>query len=238
MYTLAEKNRMATPLWTYIMLFKSKQSISTSKKTTIHNFISAFFFHLFFQALLKKGAKYVVIQGHPMTGCLPLTMTLAPEDDRDDLGCVKSINNQSYIHNVAILNAIKKLKRRFPQAVITYLDYWNAYHTVMKSPGQFGITERFKACCGLGDPYNFDVFATCGTPSASACKNPSQYINWDGVHLTEGMYKVVSDMFLKGRFSHPPFSYLLDKKLRQGWGVLGDDCWFDILVKLVNNIVQ
>ncbi|GMN58538.1 hypothetical protein TIFTF001_027644 [Ficus carica] len=170
----------------------------------------------FLTALLKKGAKYVVIQGHPMTGCLPLTMTLAPEDDRDDLGCVKSINNQSYIHNVAILNAIKNLKRQFPQAVITYLDYWNAYHTVMKSPGQFGITERFKACCGLGDPYNFDVFATCGTPSASACINPSQYINWDGVHLTEGMYEAVSDMFLKGRFSHPPFSYLLDKKLRQG----------------------
>ncbi|EXB90587.1 GDSL esterase/lipase [Morus notabilis] len=171
----------------------------------------------FLTALLNKGAKYVVVQGLPMTGCLPLAMTLAPEDDRDDIGCVKSVNNQSYTHNLAILNKLKDIRRQFPHAVITFADYWSAYRRVMQNPGQFGMTERFKACCGLGDPYNFEVFTTCGTPSVkTACKNPSQYINWDGVHLTEGMYKVVSDMFLKGRLSYPPFNYLLDKKLRQG----------------------
>lgn len=168
------------------------------------------------QALLKKGAKYVVVQGLPMSGCLPLAMSLAPETDRDEIGCVKSVNNQSYSHNVLLLSKLQDLRKQFPHAVITYVDYWNAYLTVMKNPTKYGFKERLKACCGAGEPYNFNVFATCGTPSASACKIPSQYINWDGVHLTEAMYKVVSDMFLKGRFSHPPFSYLLDKKQRQG----------------------
>ncbi|CAL2259704.1 unnamed protein product [Prunus armeniaca] len=56
----------------------------------------------------------------------------------------------------------------------------------------------------------------CGTLSASACPSPSQYINWDGVHLTEAMYKVLTDMFLNGKATHPPFSYLSDMKLHCG----------------------
>lgn len=168
------------------------------------------------QSLLKKGAKYVVVQGFPLTGCLPLAMYLAPEDDRDDLGCVKSVNNQSYTHNLVLQAKLQQLRRQFPHAVITYADYGNAYRTVMKNPSKYGFQEKFKACCGAGEPYNFDVFSTCGTPSATACKNPAQYINWDGVHLTEAMYKVVSNMFLNGTFSHPPFSYLLDRKHRAG----------------------
>ncbi|XP_018814759.1 GDSL esterase/lipase At3g48460 [Juglans regia] len=167
----------------------------------------------FLQSLLKMGAKYVVVQGLPLTGCLPLAMSLAPEDDRDDIGCVKSVNNQSNTHNAVLQAKLQGLRTQFPQAVIAFTDYWNAYRTVMKNPTKFGFTEKFKACCGTGTgPYNFDVFRTCGTPSATVCKSPSQYINWDGVHLTEAMYKVVSNMFLNGTLTHPPFSYLLDRK--------------------------
>ncbi|XP_034217388.1 GDSL esterase/lipase At3g48460-like [Prunus dulcis] len=135
--------------------------------------------------------------------CLPLDMTLAPEDDRDGIGCVKSANNQTYGHNLVLQAKLQQLRTQFPHAVITYADYWNAYFTVMKNPNQYG------------DPYNFEVFAVCGTPSASACPSPSQYINWDGVHLTEAMYKVLTDMFLNGKATHPSFSYLLDMKLRR-----------------------
>ncbi|KAF5730921.1 GDSL esterase/lipase [Tripterygium wilfordii] len=171
----------------------------------------------FLQELLKKGAKYVVVQGLPPSGCLPLAMSLADENDRDAMGCVKSVNNQCYTHNVAFQAKLQQLRIQFPQAVIVYADYWNAYATVFNNPARYGLKERFKACCGSGTPpYNYEVFAVCGSPSAKACPNPSQYINWDGVHLTEAMYKVVADMFLHGKFSHPPFSYLLDRKQRQG----------------------
>ncbi|KAI5328698.1 hypothetical protein L3X38_028095 [Prunus dulcis] len=117
--------------------------------------------------------------------CLPLDMTLAPEDDRDGIGCVKSANNQTYGHNLVLQAKLQQLRTQFPHAVITYADYWNAYFTVMKNPNH-------------------------------ACPSPSQYINWDGVHLTEAMYKVLTDMFLNGKATHPPFSYLLDMKLRRG----------------------
>ncbi|XP_050377858.1 GDSL esterase/lipase At3g48460 [Argentina anserina] len=170
----------------------------------------------FLQALLKKGAKYVVVQGLPISGCLPLAMTLAAEDDRDNIGCVKSVNNQTHAHNLVLQAKLQDLRKQFPHAVITYADYWSAYYTVMKNPRQYGFKESFKACCGSGDPYNFNVFTVCGTPSASACSNPSQYINWDGVHLTEAMYKVMTDMFVSGKATRPPFSYLLNMKLRRG----------------------
>ncbi|KAM6570195.1 hypothetical protein CsatB_018180 [Cannabis sativa] len=170
----------------YAYTFGSTLSSDTIRKLAMSSYTQ------FLTTLLKKGAKYVVVQGFPMTGCLSLAMTLSAENDRDNIGCVKSENNQSYTHNLAILNLVTSLRRQFPQAVIAYADYWTAYQTVMQSPAKFGINKSFKACCGAGDePYNVDVFSFCGTPSTKACQNPSQYVNWDGVHLTEAMYKVV-----------------------------------------------
>jgi len=183
------------------------------------------------QTLLKKGVKHVVVQGLPPTGCLPLAMVLASEDDRDDLGCVKSANNQSYTHNVVYQKTVQDLRKQFPDAVIAYLDYWNAYATVMKNPKKYGFEEPFMACCGSGGPpYNFEVFSTCGTSNASACSNPSQYINWDGVHLTEAMYKVLSHMFLSGTFSHPPFGSFMDRK-QHVWIIL-------LLTSLSNGVYE
>ncbi|CAI0410209.1 unnamed protein product [Linum tenue] len=165
----------------------------------------------FLEALLKRGAKNMVVQGLPPSGCLTLAMYLAPDDDRDELGCVRSANNQTSVHNSIYQSKLDGLRARYPEASIVYLDYWNAYRSVVRNPAKYGMKETFKACCGSGDaPYNFNVFATCGTPGAAAvCPDPAHYINWDGVHLTEGMYRVLADMFVNGTFSSPRFSTLL-----------------------------
>lgn len=195
----------------YAYIIGSSISGDTIRKLTVESVTKSL------QALLEKGAKFLVVQGLPLTGCLPLAMYLAPENDRDDLGCVKSVNNQSYVHNLALQAKVKELRSQYPQAVITYADYWNAYRTVFLNATQYGFKERFQVCCGSGDPpLNFDVFSVCGMASAKACSNPSQYINWDGVHLTEAMYKVVSDMYLHGNFIQPPFSHLLNEKQKRG----------------------
>ncbi|KAF7805994.1 GDSL esterase/lipase [Senna tora] len=195
----------------YAYTLGSSVSRDTIRKLSMYSVSDAL------QALLEKGAKYLVVQGFPLTGCLSLAMYLAPENDRDDMGCVKSENNLSYTHNLVLQAKLQQLREQYPHAVIIYADYWNAYRTVMKNPARYGFTERFSVCCGSGEPpYNFSVFATCGTPNATVCSSPTHYINWDGVHLTEALYKVVSDMFLRGNYSQPPFSFLLDKKVRQG----------------------
>lgn len=86
-------------------------------------------------------------------------MYLASENDRDDIGCVKSVNNQTYTHNTVLQAKLQDLRKQFPQAVIVYADYWNAYRVVMKNPGKYGFKEAFKACCGSDEPpyYNFSV---------------------------------------------------------------------------------
>ncbi|CAL9207722.1 unnamed protein product [Musa hybrid cultivar] len=168
----------------------------------------------FVEALLIRGAKYIVVQGLPLTGCLPLTLTLAPSDDRDDIGCVASVNRRSYNHNAIVQNELQELRDRFPEAIISYADFLGAHHNVMKHPAAYGFTEKLKVCCGSGgDPYNFDLFATCGSPNVTtACPEPNKFINWDGVHLTEAMYKVVADVFFHHGYCKPSFDVILTAK--------------------------
>lgn len=105
------------------------------------------------QSLLKKGARYMVVQGLPVSGCLPLAMFLAPENDRDDLGCVKSANDQTGAHNAILQLSLTDLRRKYPDAVIVYVDYWNAYRAVMKAPSRSII---YMCVCGI-------IFATTPT---------------------------------------------------------------------------
>lgn len=162
---------------------------------------------------MRKGAKYVVVQGLPPTGCLTLSMYLAPSDDRDGAGCVGTVNKQSYTHNTILKSKLDYLRKQYPQATIVYLDYYNAYMGVIKNARRYGFNELYKVCCGHGGgAYNFDYLNACGSPSSASCADPSHYINWDGVHLTEAMNKAMANAFLNGTYSQPPFSFLLSKK--------------------------
>ncbi|CAA6659594.1 unnamed protein product [Spirodela intermedia] len=159
----------------------------------------------FLEALLSRGAKYMVVQGHPLSGCLPLTLSLVPAGDhRDDLACSASQNRRSAAFNVLLQSRLDDLRRRHPRAIISYADYAAAH----RAP--------FKTCCGSGGgPFNFDLFATCATPAVTtACPDPRRYINWDGAHLTEAMYKVLADMFIRRGYCRPSFSFLLSSKQR------------------------
>ncbi|XP_074325411.1 GDSL esterase/lipase At3g48460-like isoform X2 [Apium graveolens] len=157
--------------------------------------------------------EYVVVQGLPPTGCLTLALSLFREDYRDNTGCVGSLNKQSYSHNTIYQAKLQVFREQFPDAIIVYADYWNAYRDVINNAHIYGFNELYKVCCGSsGGQYNYDPSGSCGSPVSSTCANPSEYINWDGVHLTDGMYKVVSDLFLRGALTSPPFQYLLSMR--------------------------
>lgn len=168
----------------------------------------------FMQVLISKGAKYFVIQGLPPTGCCPYSFSVSAPDDRDIHGCVASMNKQSFRHNTALQALIDRLRRQHPETVMVYADYYNAHLTLLNNGGRYELKERYRACCGYGGgEYNFDVFNTCGTPLSTACKNPNEYLNWDGAHFTEAAYKIMADLFLNGSYCSPPFQYLVNKKL-------------------------
>lgn len=79
----------------------------------------------------------MVVQGLPMSGCLPLAMFLASKTERDDLGCVKSANDQAQAHNAILQQKLTDLRKKYPDAVIVYADYWSAYRAVMKAPSRW-----------------------------------------------------------------------------------------------------
>ena len=60
------------------------------------------------------------------------------------------------------------------------------------------IETPLKVCCGGGGPYNYNASAPCSSSGLIACYDPSQYVHWDGFHLTEAAYgwmaKVILDV--------------------------------------------
>ncbi|PWA38792.1 SGNH hydrolase-type esterase domain-containing protein [Artemisia annua] len=72
-----------------------------------------------------------------------------------------------------------------------------------------GFTNgALKACCGGGGPYHYSLLAECGLPSATVCDQPDTYVSWDGIHLTEAAYKIISKNLYHGPYTTPEFNSL------------------------------
>uniref|UniRef100_A0A0A8Y2D9 Uncharacterized protein n=1 Tax=Arundo donax TaxID=35708 RepID=A0A0A8Y2D9_ARUDO len=74
------------------------------------------------------------------------------------------------------------------------------------SPGKFGFSTALQACCGAGGQgnYNFNLKKKCGKQGASVCSNPSSYVSWDGIHMTEAAYRKIANGWLNGLYAQPP----------------------------------
>ncbi|XP_010251345.2 PREDICTED: GDSL esterase/lipase At3g48460-like [Nelumbo nucifera] len=165
------------------------------------------------KTLLDRGAKYIVIQGLPPTGCLPLDLFLSPASDRDETGCAAGANLVVAAHNDLLQRKLVDLEKQYPHCAIIYADYWNAFLTILKNPAQFGFSEPFKTCCGTGAGIlNFDLHSLCGSPGASRCTDPTKHINWDGVHPTEAMNQKLANLLFDQGFCRPSFGQLIRYK--------------------------
>lgn len=75
-----------------------------------------------------------------------------------------------------------------------------------------GFEHGIRVCCGRGGKYNFNRFSQCGTTTVvngteftvGPCKNPSAYVLWDGIHLTEAANEWVFKQVVNGKYSDPP----------------------------------
>ncbi|XP_059659092.1 GDSL esterase/lipase At3g48460-like [Cornus florida] len=166
------------------------------------------------QTLLESGAKNIVVHGLPPVGCLSSGISLCPSRNYDKMGCSMTTNTAVMIHNKILQRTITRFQSQFPQCKILYADYWNAYMKIFTNKKQYHFEEPFKACCGAGDgKLNFNLNSVCGSPGTSSCKDPSKYMNWDGIHLTESMQHHLSDLFLNQNFCRPSFSQFFKNKM-------------------------
>ncbi|KAE9448614.1 hypothetical protein C3L33_19485, partial [Rhododendron williamsianum] len=147
--------------------------------------------------VIDHGAVRVVVPGNFPIGCFPIYLTGFKTNNStayDDNNCLRDLNELSKFHNDQLQRAIGELNKEFPNAVITYGDYYNAFDWLFRSAAYLGFdaSTTQRSCCGAGGDYNFSLGRMCGAPDVPVCRNPDRLISWDGIHLTQKAYKLMN----------------------------------------------
>ncbi|PIN23316.1 Sinapine esterase [Handroanthus impetiginosus] len=163
------------------------------------------------EELIKLGAETILVPGNTPIGCNPNYLTqfknISTQKDYDfATGCLNWLNKLAIYHNELLQKELIRLQKLHPHVHIIYVDFYNAILRFYLSPLQFGFTgDSLRACCGAGGPYNYVDSQRCGHPGTTCCDDPSLFISWDGLHLTEEAYRIIAQDLLQGRYTNPPF---------------------------------
>ncbi|KAM3410362.1 hypothetical protein ACQJBY_002521 [Aegilops geniculata] len=161
--------------------------------------------------VLDMGATRMVIPGNFPIGCLPSYLSAAtassPASLRDGDGCLVSFNVLARAHNERLRRAIGELRRSYPDATVAYADYFAAYVDILRDAPRLGFDGGAAlrgACCGAGGgEYNFDSNRLCGAPGTTVCADPSRRPSWDGIHLTQHGYRVMTELLYRRGLACP-----------------------------------
>ncbi|KAF7803349.1 GDSL esterase/lipase [Senna tora] len=152
----------------------------------------------------------LMVPGNLPLGCNPVYLTkyaVPDEDEYDQAGCLKWLNTFFDYHNEFLQAELNRLQELYPRTNIIYADYFNSASHFYHSPEQFGfVKDVLKVCCGGGGPYNYNASALCSYSGAISCDDPSQYVSWDGLHLTEAAYRWMTKGLLDGTYTIPALS--------------------------------
>ncbi|KAJ7964792.1 GDSL esterase/lipase [Quillaja saponaria] len=187
----------------YNYLFISKKSVEETA-TYVPQVVTAI--TLAIKELIELGAVTLVVPGNLPIGCSTAYLTdymSANEEDYDEAGCLKWLNKFAEYHNEQLQIALNQLRHLHPHTNIIYADYYNAALRFYRASHQYGFRgSALKCCCGSGGPYNFNVTALC-SEAVKLCDEPSRYVGWDGIHLTEAAYRWIAQGLLEGPYTIP-----------------------------------
>ncbi|CAD5183186.1 GDSL esterase/lipase At1g28580-like [Musa acuminata AAA Group] len=158
--------------------------------------------------LIELGARTLLVPGITPLGCnsayLTYYRTHQAEDYDSTTGCLKWLNEFSMYHNGRLQAELRRLQQLHPHATIIYADYYGASMSIFSNPNAFGFGEEpLVACCGGGGPYNYNFSRQCGSEGSTVCGDPSRYVHWDGLHMTEATYRSIASGLLHGPFAAP-----------------------------------
>ncbi|URE24766.1 lipid catabolic process [Musa troglodytarum] len=177
---------------------KDKDRILSYVPTVVHAIGSTV------NSLIQKGAETVIVAGVLPLGCsatyLTFFQTQSAEEYDPRTGCLRWANELSHYHNLRLHKELNRIRKLHPHSKIFYADYYTALMPVYQSPEQFGMKEPLAACCGGEGPYNVNFSVACGHPMSNLCSDPSTYVCWDGLHLTDAAHGIVARRILKELF--------------------------------------
>ncbi|GER31606.1 GDSL-like Lipase/Acylhydrolase family protein [Striga asiatica] len=149
---------------------------------------------------IDLGAKRVVVPGNFPTGCLPIYKTAFQTNNSSDYDnnlCLKQLNEFAVYHNRELQNGINRMiQEEKPNALIVYADYYNAYEFLLHFAKHHGLDSQ-RACCGTGGKYNFNMTSMCGAHGVPVCRNANWFVSWDGIHLTQEGYGIMSGWLVR-----------------------------------------
>lgn len=175
---------------------KSVQEITPIIKKAVDAISSAI------TTLIDEGAVTFIVPGNLPIGCYSSYLTKFQSNNKDDydlsIGCLNWLNELVQFQNNLLQIELNRLRKIYPNANIIYADYYNIVMEMLRFPKKLGFRSGvLQACCGRGGPYNFDFTAFCGSQGTTVCDNPSVYIHWDGIHLTEAAYEYIATEILE-----------------------------------------
>ncbi|KAK6804621.1 hypothetical protein RDI58_002405 [Solanum bulbocastanum] len=161
------------------------------------------------------GRTFWVLNLAPI-GCYPAFLVQLPHNtsDIDQFGCLISYNNAVVDYNNMLKAALAKTRKELVDANVVYVDTLSVLLELFQHPTSHGLKYGTKACCGYGGGlYNYNQQVFCGntkqvdgkTVTAKACKDPQNYVSWDGVHATDAANKLTAYAILNGSYFDPPF---------------------------------
>ncbi|CAN1170683.1 GDSL esterase/lipase At5g45910 [Linum perenne] len=158
--------------------------------------------------LINEGATELVVPGNFPIGCNPIYLTVFQSPNKADYdpktGCLIAYNDFIKSFNDQLQLALNDLRPKYPHVSISYADYYGAAMQLFDSGDK---ETMLKVCCGGGGPYNYNNAVRCGEVGSTACKNPSEYVNWDGPHFTEAAYRDIAAKLINvGPFAVPSLS--------------------------------
>ncbi|KFK44742.1 hypothetical protein AALP_AA1G297000 [Arabis alpina] len=162
--------------------------------------------------LIGMGGRTFLVPGNFPIGCSVAYLTLYQTSNKKEYdpltGCLAWLNEFGEYHGEQLQVELNRLQKLYPHVNIIYADYYNPMLRIFQEPAKFGFISRpLPACCGVGGLYNYTVGMQCGTEVVECCNDPSKYVNWDGVHLTEAAYRWLADGLLNGPYAIPPFDW-------------------------------
>ncbi|CAI0418245.1 unnamed protein product [Linum tenue] len=156
------------------------------------------------KAIHDQGGRHFWIHNTGPFGCLAYVLARVPTAQFDEAGCGVPFNRVARIFNRGLKKTVGQLRKELPLAAVTYVDVYKVKYELIRHAKLHGFNESIRACCGYGGEYNYSREIGCGEIEAKSCKDPSRYVNWDGVHYTEAGNKWIFDQIVGGRFSDPP----------------------------------
>ncbi|XP_057437307.1 GDSL esterase/lipase At5g14450-like [Lotus japonicus] len=189
----------------YGFQYSSEEQLRASLPNILSQFSQAV------EQLYSEGARVFWIHNTGPIGCLPLNFLAYGKSKKGNVdanGCVISQNGIAHEFNLQLKNQVLQLRKKLPLAKLIYVDVYKAKYELVSNARKLGFVNPLEFCCGnyLGG-YKISCgqnTTESGTVSDKTCKNPSEFLSWDGVHYSEEANLLIAKQILSGAFSDPP----------------------------------